>query len=254
MPFEKLIKRMERSNITFTPFFSCEEDQQTYAQYVNYGTDETIKYWMIEGEIYGELYRKFRSTRMSTENIYSIMYQSEETWRNYMALRFKPYRHYNFQPMRSGETLEIYAIQLYEQLTYQTVMKCKHMVNRRFPWIIAAPDGLVVSNGTIYKGIEIKSTSHLSTTRTKFLCGDAVTKRTHYDEFEVNKKSRTYLQVQICMAVSNLPKWDLIIYFRDNKIKVFEILYDDKFIKQCIAIASTNYFMYYLPMLTKVLK
>ena len=254
MSFEKLIQRMEKSKITYTPFFLSEQDKETFVNYVSYGTDETIKHWMTDGEIYGELFLKFRSTRLSFEYIYILMNESDEIARENLERRFKPYRSYAFQPMRQGETLEVYAIQLYERLTYQTVMKCKHMVNRRFPWLIAAPDGLVVSNGIIYKGIEIKSTSQLSSSKTKSLCMGAVVRKNCYEDYGVNKKCRTYCQIQICMAITNLPKWDLIIYFRDHKIRVFEIMYDEKYINNCITAASQNYFMYYLPKLTQVLQ
>lgn len=254
MAFEKLIRRMEKSNVTYTPFFTSEKDRETFVKHISHGDDETVKKWMVNGEIYGELFLKFRSTRLSSEYIYLLMSESEETSRLYMENRFKPYRSFAFQPLRDGEKLEVYAIQLYEKLTYQSVIKCKHMVNRRFPWMIAAPDGLVISNNTIYKGIEIKSTSQLSTTHHKYLCNDAITRRHRFDDFVVNKKSRTYNQIQICMAISNLPKWDLVIYFRDNKIRVFEILYDEKYINRMVRVASENYFNCYLPKLTQVLQ
>ena len=254
MSFDKLLRRMEKSKLTYTPVFSSDQDKVTFVKYVSYADDETIKYWMTNGEIYGELFLKFRSTRFSYEYIYILMNESEENARQYLNDRFKPYRSYAFQNLRQGETLEVYAIQLYEQLTYQSVIRCKHMVNRRFPWLIAAPDGLVVSNGTIYKGIEIKSTSQHSTTKLRDLCNYAITRKHRNDDFVINKQSRSYCQIQICMAIANLPKWDLIIYFRDQKIRIFEILYDEKFINHSVNLASRNYFMYYLPKLTQVLQ
>jgi len=243
---------MHLSNIQFRHVFLDEKDKEIYENKVANITGDKLKEWMEVGEIYGVHFKKFRSLRISSRDIFRIVNDGEADFQHFLNRRFRPIKSYNFKPLRDGEKLEKPAINLYEALTMLKTVKIKHLVNPNFPWIIAAPDTMVTCGDIIYKGVEIKSTYQPSTTDHKYLCSSAVYKKN--GEYVINTKSETYCQIQMCMAVSNLRKWDLVIYFSDKKIQVIPVTYDEKHIRFYIALACEKYFTRYLPRLRQVLQ
>lgn len=65
--------------------------------------------------------------------------------------------------------------------------------------------------------------------------------------FTLKRNHRYYGQIQLGMAILNLPLCKFIIFAsRDKSLKIIDVPFDDIFAKQMLSILFKNYFQYML--------
>ncbi|KAJ8682638.1 hypothetical protein QAD02_018430 [Eretmocerus hayati] len=138
------------------------------------------------------------------------------------------------------------------------VLQTGLIVSELNPWIAYSPDGSIVVDGQMRAVLEIKcpfigKTEGIGAvvadqlkrclTITKYECNGVV-----YEVIELRKKHRFYGQVQLGMAVVNVPIAHFVLYSAfDDQIFTLEVQRDDRFIMNMLSKLKVAYFKHILP-------
>lgn len=216
--------------------------------------DDSVLCGMIHGMILEPwLYKRIRSVNLCALYCHTHVRETDAEFEAFVYRR----HHYREivpptpEPQR-GHILEERALQLYEEQKSKYgfyVKQVRHLQNPKIPWICASPDGMVFQFGVISHGVEVKSPFMRfpdgSFKRPKWLSRFG-------DEWSINRLSSVYSQVQMYMAISNLDRWDVVVYDeQDDSIIIAQVARNPVFIKHMLDQLAHKFYNIMLPILAK---
>lgn len=249
---EKLVNNLFHSDIEIDRLdFQSEQDQYTYHDIISIKCSSELEVFVRQGESIGDLFAYIRSKRMPSSEIFTLLTKPDYA-REMISKRFG-YKKLVDGPSRLcprrlyGLGRETEARDRYQQLTGNEVRQYRHFVNVKFPWMLATPDGIVVRDGNIVAGLEIKS-PRKNSYDTSYACMGQVLKNNH-GQWYLKCGGSVYAQIQMCMVAANLKNWHLAVNFFD-KLIVIHVSFDRLFCEDLLTRASNFYTTTYLPTIT----
>lgn len=195
---------------------------------------------------YYSVWQKERQFRITGSNSYALFtYQKniKPDWKTKSLKYFYP-KPINNCYVVHGIDNEPLARKAYEKSISMKVIECGLVVSRNNSWLGYSPDGIVFENDKPIKLIEIKcpyigkKTCLIEVLNTlKYLVKE------NNGQFTLKTNHFYYAQVQIGMAVLNLPATDFIIYASfDNKFITISINNDEDYAKKLLFSLKKTYF------------
>lgn len=132
--------------------------------------------------------------------------------------------------LNTGEQYESIAISYIERSGRRQVYRPDMLVNKYLPFICAKPDGIVVKGGNIIALLEVKSISRVD--NYEELNGCVYWRKNH---LELRRNSPQYLQVQLSLLITGLPKCFLAVVLprrHEDKCRTFIVYKDYEYLKK----------------------
>lgn len=249
MVVDRIVNNLFHSDIEICRLeFQSEHDRVTYYEIIAIKWSSQLETFVRHGENVGDLFAFIRSKRMPSSEIFVLLNKPDYA-REMISKRFGYKKIVNGPPRLCPERVyglgrETEARERYQQLTGNKVRQYRHFVNLKFPWMLATPDGIVVHNGQLVAGLEIKSPKKNSY-QTMYACMGQV-RRNSAGQWYLTSDGPIYAQIQMCMAAANLKNWHLAVNFLDELI-VIHVAFDRQFCEDLLARASKFYTSTYLP-------
>lgn len=153
-------------------------------------------------------------------------------------------------PTCYGKNHEKKAVAQYIKKTGNHVHECGLVVNGKFPFLGASPDGKVCEDGT--SGLlEVKcpySARDLTINDACMIAGFCLTKSNHDDTVSLNQDHQYYFQVQGQLLVTGAEFCDFVV-FTKNDLFIQRIKPDVKFMQDMLDRLSDFYFQHIKPLL-----
>lgn len=145
-----------------------------------------------------------------------------------------------------GKENEKHAIKCYEDITSNTVTKCGFIVNPKFPWLGASPDGLISLNNECYKILEVKCPFTKRDVSIKESCLDkSFCLKMENSTPKLKDSHIYYYQCQGLMAVTETLELDFMVY-TDIDTHVEKIKFDALRWEGCFLPRLTKFYFDFL--------
>ena len=235
------------SPFTYHIYPISEPQNKIYDKYIKVNKETRLRYMR-----FGSYGLPLRGMRLRSSKMLAFLRMTAVQLGNLGDNLAKPVDVSNHRCKCHGERIENKIVRIYEKQRNVKVIRCvKHIVNGGIPWIVAAADGFVSKNNQIY-GVEVKFIGDKRDTSRKFISRGLFVKRDNF--WVVNPNSSGYFQMQICMLVTNLREWELVLYWRKDKtVQVFNIKRDDSLLNAIVPLLANRYFEFILPKLAEAL-
>lgn len=135
------------------------------------------------------------------------------------------------------------AREAYEKIMGVKVIQCGLIVSKTNPWLGCSPDGIVLQDDKPFKVIEIKCPKEGKTNSADETVKHIKWLEMKHDQITLKKKHLYYAQIQIIMAIVNVPSTDFLIYSSLEKtVKRIPISFDKKYTEDLLFSLKFIYF------------
>lgn len=198
----------------------------------------------VETAEYHSVWLEERRFRVTGSNAYSLFtYRKNKTpeWKKKSLNYFYP-KSINNCYVKHGVECEPLAREAYKKSTSANVLECGLIVSRHNPWLGYSPDGIVFVDDKPTRLIEIKCPYNGKKEKAQVVKSLTWLEKKK-KKFTLKKCHSYYCQVQIGMAVLNLPVTDFIIYTPfDDKILKFPVSFDPNYAMDVLTSLKRIYF------------
>lgn len=195
---------------------------------------ELYSVWLAE--------RELRITASRAYSLFTYYSNKNPDWK-------KKSNDYFYSPSFSNENTkygleqETYARETYANLMSMEIVECGLVISELNPWLGCSPDGIAFKDNKPFKLIEIKCPKEGKRNGIEETVKAIKWLTEQHGEVTLKVKHMYYAQVQISMAILNLPSTDFIIYSSfDKQIKIIPISFNVKFTKHLLRTLKKVYF------------
>lgn len=188
--------------------------------------------------------RQFRITGSDSYQLFTYRNNKKPDWCQKSKKYFYPESLSNAYTQH-GLKNEPLARNLYDESESSiTVAECGLVISQKNPWLAYSPDGVVFDkNNNPIKLIEIKCPYEGKKQGLEDVLQLLKWLVIENGNWTLKKKHTYYAQVQIGMAVLNLPATDFIMYTPfDNKLAIFTVNFDELYAKELLYSLKGIYF------------
>nr|CAI5817983.1 unnamed protein product [Callosobruchus analis] len=193
---------------------------------------------------YSDIWKQERQFRITDSRCYSVYTFAKDKWSTMTRNFFWP-KPFTSRYTDHGIKYEKEALIKYTRSNNYKVIELGLVICKQLPWIAYSPDGVVMADGAPTRLVEIKCPyDGVDNDAINFIHTCAYLEINSGTGITLKTNHKYYGQVQLGMAILNLPVCDLILYSVKSKgFLNICVPFDEVFVKKLLYTISEKYFI-----------